>query len=673
MTEINHKQIDNSNNNNYEVEEDIANKRVFKGNKNIVIAFISVAISVLPIIYVSRVLDNIGIFIPNVSFLSLMLALLIILGFMLLPIKPIKKVEDKSKIPWYDFMIILLSIIAPIYNFFNWGTNAYRYIYYDFYLFEIVIGFFTIIAVLELTRRAIGLAMPLVTAIFLLHMFFGYKLTGFLKTPKITIVNGVANLIYYDTGIFGVALQVAATVIILFLIFSQFMIKLGGTNFLFNVSLSIFGHVRGGPAKVAAVSSALMGMFSGSTTANIASTGVFTIPMMKRIGYKPEFAAAVEAVASNGGQIMPPVMGMVAFVMAQWLGIDYSQIVIMAIIPAFLYFFALFIIIDSKACLEDIKGIPKEKCPIFINTIKEGWFYLIPIISLIFFIVVLKYSPEFSILYSIVAIFLAKGIKKILKIITREDKVFSFLIIAKNTYKLILTVLKNAGTLMLTPGIVTACCGIIIGSLSVTQLGVTLARYAVEFASQNVIFLLLIAAFTCFVLGMGMSSLPAYIMTVIVVAPALLDFGIPPIATHFFVFWFSIISFITPPVAVGAYVAAGIANANGYETGIESMKLGFVEFILPFIFVLNPGLLMQNTIDVVLIKFLFAIIAVAFISFGISNYFFGKLNTIKRFLFILGGLLIISLNYRIVILGILLSATAVILQVIRMRKNKINL
>jgi len=632
-------------------EDSTAYMKIFKKFKDNTVSIVAIVLPVFSIVYVTRILDYFRIFIPNVSYLSLILTLILILGFLLLPIK---KGEIKNKLPWYNILFMSLSIIGPIYNFFTWGVNTYRYIYCKFYFFEIALAIITILAVLEITRRAIGPAMPLVATLFILHMFIGNSLPRFLRTPQITISNGVANLMYYDTGIFGIPFRVAASIVILFLIFSQFMIKAGGTNFLFNLSLSIFGHVRGGPAKVAVVSSAFMGMFSGATTANIASTGVFTIPMMKQNGFKPKFAAAVETVASNGGQIMPPIMGMVAFVMAQWIGVSYSKIAIAAILPAILYFYCLFIIIDSRAYQYNIAGIPKQKCPSFFKTMKEGWFFIIPIITLIFFIIILKYSPELSILYSLIALFLVKGVEHILTSTNKKDKL-PRLCIFNNVYKNLMAPLREAGISFITPAICTACCGIIIGTLSVTQLGTVLTSFAVKIGSEHLIFLLLISAFACFILGMGMSSLPAYIMTVIVVAPALLDFGVQPIVAHFFVFWFSIISFITPPVAIGAYVAASIANADPIKTGFTAMKLGIIEFILPFLFIFRPSYLLQGTTREIIYTILFSLLGSTILSNGLGTYFFGKLNNPQRLLLIVGGISIMLVNFKGIIFGLFLS------------------
>ncbi|MFH0914280.1 MAG: TRAP transporter large permease subunit [Chloroflexota bacterium] len=291
--------------------------RRLRGYPGVVATVVAVAMSVAALLYITHFLERIGSFIPQMSYLSLMLAFILTLAFLLLPAR---SGLAKDKLPWYDVLIILIGIAGPMYNLFTWGVNSERYIYGNFYPFEIAFTFTTILAVLEATLRALGLAMPLVALAFLLHMFFGSALSGPFRTPPVRLSQIAHMMIYVDMGIYGVALQTAATVIIAFIIFSQFMFATGVGDFFIKFALALVGHVRGGPAKVAVIASSLLGTITGATTANIAGTGVFTIPMMKRIGYKPEFAGAVETVASNGGQIMPPIMGLMAFVMAEWLG-----------------------------------------------------------------------------------------------------------------------------------------------------------------------------------------------------------------------------------------------------------------------------------------------------------------------------------------------------------------
>ena len=615
---------------------------------------VAVLMSIYAILFVGRVIDNLGIFIPQLAHRSLILAFLLTLCFLTLPIRGGK---SKNSLPWYDILIILLAIAGPLYNFFTWKGNADRYAYQDLYLFEIVLAFITILAVLEATRRALGLAMPLVALLFLLHMFFGRYIPGVFHVHEVTIVDVATAFIYYDAGIYGVALGVAATIIIMFIIFSQFMFATGAGDFMIKLALSLFGHVRGGPAKVAVVASGFMGMMSGATTANIASTGVFTIPMMKRTGYTPEFAGAVETVASNGGQVMPPIMGLVAFVMAQWLGINYWSIVLVSFIPAFLYFIAVFIMVDSEAAKVGLRGMPRSECPPLLKTLKEGWIFLIPLFLLIFLLGVLMYSPETSILYALGALLLLSVIKWVPGAYKKEDTTVQGA--AKSAWKVGVAGLSGGATGMIRPGIACACAGLIIGALSVTQIGIVLSDAAVALAGDNQLILLALAAFACFILGMGMSSLPAYILVVIVVAPALLSFGVSPLASHLFIFWFAIVSFITPPVAIGAYVAAGIAGGSPMKTGLRAVRLGFCTYILPFMFVYKPALLLQGSVGEIILAVITSLVGVALISWGIGGYFLRRENLPQQLLFMAAGIMFATMEPKMVIVALVLGAIVI--------------
>ncbi|MFC1907624.1 TRAP transporter permease [Chloroflexota bacterium] len=611
---------------------------------------VAVTLSIYSVMYVSHIFDAMGIFIPQLAHRSLFLAFLLTLCFLFLPIRSGK---PKNGLPWFDILIILIAIAGPIYNFFTWKGNAERYAYQDLYIFEIVFAITTILAVLEATRRSLGPAMPLIAILFLLHMFFGHYIPGVFHVHEVTIVDVANAFVYHDAGVYGVALGVAATVIVMFIIFSQFMFATGAGDFMIKMALSLFGHVRGGPAKVAVVASGFMGMLSGATTANIASTGVFTIPLMKKTGYTPEFAGAVETVASNGGQIMPPIMGLVAFVMAQWLGVKYWSIALVSFIPAFLYFIAVFIMVDSEAAKVGLRGMPRSECPPIIQTLKDGWIFLIPLFVLVFLLGALQYTPESSVLYALVALIVLSALKWAAGV---PGKVTVNLQSSSQTaVRTGVEGLRGGGEGMILPGIACACAGIIIGALSITQIGIVLSDAAIALAGDNQLILLALAAFACFILGMGMSSLPAYILVVIVVAPALLKFGVPPLSSHLFIFWFAIVSFITPPVAIGAYVAAGIAGGSPMKTGLRAARLGFCTYTLPFMIVYNPALILQGSLGDIILAVVISLIGVALISWGIGGYFLTRENLPQQLLLLAAGFLFITMQTQTVIIGIILG------------------
>jgi len=419
---------------------------------------------------------------------------------------------------------------------------------------------------------------------------------------------------------------------------------------------------------VAVVASGFMGMMSGATTANIASTGVFTIPLMKKTGYTPEFAGAVETVASNGGQIMPPIMGLVAFVMAEWLGIKYWNICLVSFIPAFLYFTAVFIMVDSEAARVGLRGMPRSECPPLLKTLKEGWIFLIPLFLLIFLLGVLMYTPETSVLYALAALLLLSAIKWAIGVPKKGGSTAQGY--AQTAWRTGVAGLKGGGEGMIMPGIACACAGIIIGTLSVTQIGIVLSDAAVALAGGNQLILLALAAFACFILGMGMSSLPAYILVVIVVAPALLKFGVPPLASHLFIFWFAIVSFITPPVAIGAYVAAGIAGGSPMKTGLRAVRLGFCTFTLPFMLVYNPALILQGSAGEIILAVITSLVGVAFISWGIGGYFLRRENLWQQLLLLAAGIMFITLQTQTVIIGLILGAIVTAWQVRTLRRER---
>ncbi len=630
--------VSNSMNKN-EAEVDPADsQRVFDGIKGKIVTMICIAMSTYCLCFSLRIFDNVGYFIPFISHVAIFLAFLLDIGFLLLPAK---SKEKKGVLPWYDVIFIFASTASLIYLFFTYDANAERYTFMSFTDVEIVMGVLTLIGVLEITRRALGFAMPLVSLLFIALMFWGTHLKGAFKIRPIGVDEAVGNLIYHNVGILGVAMETAATIIVMFVIFSSLLFIMGGGDFFIKLATCLVGRFRGGHAKIAVLASAFMGMMSGSTTANVASTGVLTIPMMKKAGFTPEYAGAVEAVSSNGGQIMPPIMGLVAFVMADWLGISYWYLAVCAVIPALFYFAAVLIMVDCESRRLKIKGVPVEALPKTINTLKEGWYYILPILGLVYFLGFLRYSAEAAVMYAIgllLAVYFLKEFvevwqkRKVFKQVTKEFKV------------IVVNTLKSSAIGMLKPGIACACAGIIIGSLSVTQIGLVIADSLISLAGSSQLLLLLMAAFACFVFGMGMSSLPAYMIVAIFVVPALSKFGVPDLASHFFIFWFAITSFITPPVALGAFVAAGIAGGKPFETALYSTKIGFCSFTLPFLFVYNPALLLMGTTTEIVSAAITGLIGVTYICFGISGYAINKCNFVERIALVVCGIILAAIN-----------------------------
>ena len=625
--------------------------------KQVVITVIATLLSLYAILYVLDVGQVFSRYVENVQHCAVVLAFFLSLTFLIHPTNP----KLKTKIPWYDIIIIILAIAGPLYLVFVWKSQQFRISFEEFHTVEYVLAFVTVLMVLEATKRIMGIAMPLVALFFIIHATFGSYFPGFLRVASATPARLAHILFYSNEGLYGIALSVASTVILMFIIFGQFLMKSGAGDFFVNLALSVLGHVRGGPAKVAVLASAFFGTMTGATTANIATTGVFTIPMMKKIGYRPEFAAAVETVASNGGQIMPPVMGTVAFIMAEWLNVSYWSICVAAFIPAVLYYVAEFIMVDGEAVRLGLKGSPRAECPPFWKTLRAGWFYVLPVVALIFLIGALRYSPQYSALYALAIMLALSAITGLLSVFKRKARLDSST--AKSSANLIINGLAGGAREALSAGTACATAGLIIGSLSLTQLGIKLSAAIVAVAGGNELLLLSLAAAACYVLGMGMSSVPCYMMVVILVAPALLKFGVPPLASHLFVFYWAITSFITPPVAVGSYVAAAIAKAKPMQTGFEAMRLGISTFIVPFMFVYRRGLLLEGTAGDIILTCAVSLIGIVLLSWGLGRNALRQTSWTQSVLLTIAGLLLVIPNWTVNITGAVIGGFILLWQI----------
>ncbi|HEY5572998.1 MAG TPA: TRAP transporter fused permease subunit, partial [Anaerolineales bacterium] len=402
-------------------------------------------------------------------------------------------------------------------------------------------------------------------------LFFFYAHYAFLF-PGALYGQGVpwsrlVNYLYLDpNSLFGVALQVAATVVFSFVFFGQFLFSTGGGLYFTEGALALFGRYRGGPAKVSVVASSLFGTMSGSAVANVVVDGPITIPMMIRTGYRPEVAAAVEAVASTGGQIMPPVMGAAAFLMATFLGISYTQVALAALLPALLYYISLFIQVDLQAARYGLRGLSKEELPNFKHILSQGWLFLFPISVLVYVLFFTGLEAEVAGLYATGAVFLVSFLKKASRV----------------TFRKLLIILEKTGESLLEIAVVSAVAGLIIGIVALTGLGFTFSRAVVSMAGGNFFLLLVLAAVAAGILGMGMTVTAAYILVVILVAPALVQLGIDPLTAHMFVFYFAVLSFLTPPVCLAVYAAAAIGGTNLLRTAFQAMRLAIVAYVVPF-------------------------------------------------------------------------------------------
>lgn len=485
---------------------------------------------------------------------------------------------------------------------------------------DFLFGCLILVAVLELTRRSIGLPMFIVAILFLLYGYFGNYLPGLLGHSGFSWKR-LIGFMYSTDGIFTTPLMVMTVYIYLFLLFGAFFEKSGVGRFIIDVANAVAGGTRGGPAKVATWASCLFGMISGSAIANVMTTGAFTIPMMKKLGYSPRFAAAVEATASTGGQIMPPIMGAAAFILAEFVNLPYAKVMVAAFIPGFLYYASLFFQIDLRAVAQGLKGQPKEELPQFWPTVKERGYLILPVVILVVALIVLHTSTIRAVFYALLS-------TVIVSFFRRETRM--------GPGKLIEAMGQAARSSI---GIAAPCAtaGIIIGIFGLTGLGLRLTSLLVSLAGDHAFLLMTFSALIALILGMGLPTSPAYIICAVIAAPALIKMGFDPLAVHLFIFYFAVINCITPPVALAAYAAAGLAGADPMRTGLTATRLGIVSYFVPFMFVYSPVLLMEGPALDIIQAFSTALLGVAVLAMGIEGvfYFWGiKWNLLQRVLFI---------------------------------------
>jgi TRAP transporter 4TM/12TM fusion protein len=460
----------------------------------------------------------------------------------------------------------------------------------------------------------------------LLYAYFAYLFPGDFY-GKGWSINRLATYLYLDAnGIFGQALQVGVSIVIVFVIFGEVLYVVGGAEFLSDFSLSLMGRYRGGQAKIAIVSSSLFGNISGSAVANVVVDGAFTIPMMKRAGYPAAQAAAIEATASTGGQIMPPVMGAAAFLIAEYLQIPYAQVALAAAVPAALYYIALFIQVDLLAARNGIHGLPREEVPHLLPVLKRSASFVVPLGVLILWMFILNRRPEEAGLLAALAAL-------IVGVFTPGVKI---------GWQGIVRILTNAGRGMLEIVAITGLAGVVIGVLQLTGLGFTLTLTLLNLGQSNALLLLVLTAIVSIILGMGMPTTAVYVLLAVLVAPGLAKLGIVPIAAHLFIFYFGMLSMVTPPVCMASYAAASIGKTDPVQTGWEAMKLCSIAYVVPFLFVFSPSLLLIGHWYEVVLSVVTAIIGSILLGVGIVGYLFRPVGALKRLLFTIAavGLLI---------------------------------
>ena len=493
------------------------------------------------------------------------------------------------------------------------------------YASDILFAILLIIAIFEACRRKMGNPLVIITLVFVAYAFLGKYIPGFLNQPGMTLKK-FTSLVYLTTdGIFGSPLYASASYVVLFVLLGAIMSVSGIGDYMTNLATSLFGHMRGGPAKVAVVASGFFGSISGSPTANVIGTGTFTIPMMKKNGFEPEFAAAVEATASTGGAIMPPIMGSTAFIMAEMLGIPYTAVAKAALIPAILYFLAVLFGVDIYAAKHGLKGIPRSQLPKVRSMLKQIYM-LAPLIFLIFCMAVFNMTIVRSGLLTIIVTLVLVEINPKTRM-TKEQ----WLQIPVQTVKSAVSV-----------GIACAMAGIISGVIMGSGLGYRISSILTSVAGTSMLLLLVLTMVVSLIMGMGVPTTAAYLVLASLVAPTMIQLGIPPLAAHMFIFYFGCICSITPPVALAAYAGAGLAGCDPNKTGYKAFRLAFCSFLMPYLFVYNPVLLMEGGVLDILWSLVTALIGAYLLASGFEGFFFRwSLKWFERPLMILGAVMLI--------------------------------
>jgi TRAP transporter 4TM/12TM fusion protein len=532
----------------------------------------------------------------------------------------------KNKMPWYDWGLFIICIVTTIYL----GINAYNILTkgweYQAPILPTLAGAVLWLLALEGVRRTGGLSLFIICFIFSLYPLYAGYLPGFLWGNSFSLVETVRYHSMGVEGIIGIPTRVVGNLLVGFIIFGVALVSSGGGKFFMDFALSLLGHTRGGAAKVSVLSSAFMASLSGSVISNVVTTGSMTIPAMKKTGYSPKWAAAVEACASTGGSIMPPIMGAAGFLIASFLNVPYVKVMWAAFFPAFLYYVTLMLQVDAHAAYVEIGGLSKSELPSVWATLKTGWFFIGSLFLLVFILIYMR-TESWAPFYTMIFLFACAMIRKE----------------TRYTWKKFVDFLVESGRLLGQIASILAGIGLIVGSLSGTGVANSFSRELVLFAHGNIYLLLIFGAITSFILGIGMTVTACYVFLAIVLVPALVAVGLNDMGSHLFVLYWGVISYITPPVALGAITAAAIAGSEPMSTGFLSMRLGSAKYILPFLFVLNPVMILRGPWDEVMLAVITALIGCILLADALEGYlyFYGKLSVLQRVTIFISGFLLL--------------------------------
>ena len=569
--------------------------------------------------WAADVYRRVGLEIYNEQFYAAMLAVGLALVFVIMPAR---RKTPRPYVPWYDALAALVGV----------GACVYVAIYYE-PIFEsltdkpldgMIVSVIIIALCAEGLRRTAGKVLFFFLIGFIIFGLLGHLVPGEFQGENVALDDMLIYLGIDSNGLFGIAMRVSTTIVIAFVFFGNMLTPAGGADFFTDLSTALMGRYRGGSSKIAIVASSLFGSISGSAVSNVVSTGVITIPMMRRGGYPAHSAAAIEAVASTGGQLMPPMMGAAAFVMAELLETQYKEVVLAALIPAVLYYVALFIQSDLQAARDGIGRVDEADIPKRWPVIKAGWIFIVPFVVIILALFEWNLQPETAALYA-AATLLPIGL-----FIGYQGR--------RMPLREIWSTLSRTGFNVVEILMIGAAAGMIMGVLNITGLGFGLSLALVKFAQGNLLVLLVLAALVCIVLGMGMPTLGVYLLVALLVAPSIIELGVPTMSAHLFVLYYGMMSMITPPVAIAAFAAASVGKADAMKTGYAAVAFGWSAYVVPFLFVAAPELIMQGEPWRVGLTFVTAVVGVWLVSIGVVGYFTRSLDSAQRILFAIAGL-----------------------------------
>ena len=572
--------------------------------------------------------------------------------FMAFFLYPARSRGSRTKLPWYDIALALLSVSVAVYVWIDYIPFINRMGSPN--TADIIMGTILVVTVLEASRRISGWPLVILSLVFLLYGLIGRSMPGLLLHRGYNWRSLINHIFINTEGIYGTSVDVAASYIFLFILFGTIMNKCGMGRFFNDLALAFAGSSKGGPAKVAVIASGFLGSINGSAVANVVTTGAFTIPLMKKTGYSKEFAGAVESSASVGGQLLPPIMGAAAFIMAEMLGIKYGLIVISAAIPALLYYLGIMVQVQLRAQKLNLEGVPKEQLPRLGDVMRERGHLLIPIVFLLYMLLFSGSTVIFSAFWAIVATIVVSQVRKTTRMTVRQ----------------LLDAFSEGTIATVSVAIACAVVGIIIGVVSLTGFGLNMANAIIQLGRSNLMLTLVLTMITCMILGMGLPSIPAYLITATMAAPALVKLGIPALAAHMFVFYFAMFANITPPVALASFAAAGLSGGDPMRTGLQSVKLSLAGFIVPYMFIYNTALLLIDTTPLRAVQVtITAIIGVTMIGIATEGYLFTVLHWLVRILAFAGALLLITANTTQDVVGFAILIAVLVIQRVRKKRT----